>query len=643
MCLSPIRIPNPSRRFVAGVSAPYLYVPCRKCSECRKREQDDWFVRAYMEFLRVKRAGGDVWFPTLTFNDEHLPWYVDDDHGFSCQCCDVDLIKRFRDHFRVLLQRAVPNQDIKEIRFEFVTEYGGERGRIHHHALIFVPFHVDARVMVSCLERAWSYRLEPVYEDYVLKRGPRKGETVRRHKKVHGVEVLKKVPKNGFVMWSKKGMKINDSRGIRYVQKYITKPARWIKEYGIEEYEARLKRDIVELCDMSVDYGCFRADLRDRAYQRECNIWRYQRDNILSHLDLFHCEDMLRRIAKYIPHTLRFNRIDAEPADLHERIDRALEKLRYWRSVKPRHLQSTSFGLDGVDYFKNEDGSWNLDSLEDGRISLADPRFGQFRFVDPKHPNFLYHMPTYYANKIFKTKDAFGLMVCNDVFDAVYAPRYRRAVSLLESGFAPYFGTFEDFALHLSPLSLSDEQLRRSYDDLQALLSGRSVRDLAMFQLVYDARVMSAALGYLRDVVSDDVFERYKGIRLWRVLALPYLYLQKHPEKLRPDPDPERSKNWWRYTYTDDKVADWSYYQRAHSLDEEAIEELSLENLFRPSDLPLESFSDLPEFNGFDYIIDTVRDFENDLSYLKNSAAEYWDEKSDQIAQLCGLKDRIFA
>jgi hypothetical protein len=57
MCLTPLTIGNPSRRFVRG---PLLTVPCGHCKECVERQQDDGFIRSVYESKRVLAKGGAV-------------------------------------------------------------------------------------------------------------------------------------------------------------------------------------------------------------------------------------------------------------------------------------------------------------------------------------------------------------------------------------------------------------------------------------------------------------------------------------------------------------------------------------------------------------------------------------------------------
>lgn len=203
MCKQQILVKNPSRMYVDGLSDMFLRVPCGHCKECLKSMQDDWFVRALFEFKRVKALGGSCWFPTLSYNNANLPYYEDEENNFSCVCFNRKHLKNFRDKLRVYLRRKgyVPDG----IRYIIVPEFGGKKGRPHYHALLFVPFYVDVKDMVSCLKRAWIH---------------------------------------GFVMRSKKGWMIESIQGVQYAMKYTSKLQYWSLKYNIPEYEQFLKDNI---------------------------------------------------------------------------------------------------------------------------------------------------------------------------------------------------------------------------------------------------------------------------------------------------------------------------------------------------------------------------------------------------------------
>lgn len=205
MCLKPIHIVNRSRSFVRGFSSPELVVPCGHCSECRKAQQGDWFVRAYYEYERCKDKGAN-WFLTLTYNDENLPYWHDSDRNFTTPCFNPDHFKSFRSKLRVYLKReGYDCAGLNTIRYIYCCEYGGKRGRPHIHCSLYVPFHVPASVMHRLINKAWIY---------------------------------------GFAMYSKKGMIAQSVRASRYVMKYISKDMSWYKCNRVTEYENDLRHEI---------------------------------------------------------------------------------------------------------------------------------------------------------------------------------------------------------------------------------------------------------------------------------------------------------------------------------------------------------------------------------------------------------------
>lgn len=209
MCLSPIVIPNKSRRFVRGLSRPLLTVPCGHCAECAQRKQDDWFVRAVYETRRVERLGGAVWVPILTYRNEDLPTYHDDEYqadkgGYHIPCFSPVHIKRFRDRLRMYFKRHyhINPSGINTIRYISCSEYGDKKGRSHCHMLLFVPFEVPARFMRDAIDYAWTY---------------------------------------GMVRYSRLGMMATGMRAARYAMKYVAKDMCWANKYRTDDYEHWLK------------------------------------------------------------------------------------------------------------------------------------------------------------------------------------------------------------------------------------------------------------------------------------------------------------------------------------------------------------------------------------------------------------------
>lgn len=201
MCTSPILIKNRSRRYVDGVSKMFFRVPCGHCKECLKSQQDEWFVRAFFEYLRCKNCGGHVFFPTFSYNKEHLPIYSDDVMDYHIPCFSYKHILSLRNKLRVYLTRE--GYDAKGLRFIITSEFGGRRGRPHYHALFFCPFDIRIDKFLQLLQKSWIY---------------------------------------GFVMVSKKhGLEVRSVNGIQYCMKYCSKEQYWTKKYGVDKYIYGLK------------------------------------------------------------------------------------------------------------------------------------------------------------------------------------------------------------------------------------------------------------------------------------------------------------------------------------------------------------------------------------------------------------------
>lgn len=183
MCYRPLRIANPSR-FYHSDQPKYISVPCGYCEDCRRVTQNEWFFRAYMEYMDCIGSGGAVYFPTLTYDDDHLPSVelpVDDDI-LRVGCFSTEHIRSMMRKMRVYLQRD--GYEYKGLKYIVCSEFGDTKGRPHYHMLLFIPF--------------------PLSTDYVL-------------------DLLRKSWVNGFVGVPRFGLKLTDIRGVRYAMKYVTK------------------------------------------------------------------------------------------------------------------------------------------------------------------------------------------------------------------------------------------------------------------------------------------------------------------------------------------------------------------------------------------------------------------------------------
>lgn len=579
MCLTPIKIVNPTRRFVKGLSRVHLYVGCGHCKECLKRKEDDMFVRAYFEYKRCIESGGEVWFPTLTYNDDHLPWYVDDEHNFKCVIVDTKYLKKFRDHFRMNLARA--GYPIDNIRFEFATEYGTEKGRLHHHCLIFMPYKVTQRVMIDCLERAWAYRLDPVKEEHVISKGPRKGQTVLRYVRTKDGRIVKqKVPKYGFIMWSNEWPKtLQNCKAIQYVQKYIHKPSEWLDEYHIPEYEQALKDEISYWESYVPSGGSLSTSEREKHLnwlQEKGIFFRYQALCEKYGLTCYRASD---NYIRYYINTSVNPKIDG--VFIRARLDAAVAKLKEWRSRCRFHLQSTYFGFNGIDECYPD-----VDSLKDGRINLRDHNSDNFEFGG----NFLYNMPQYYFRHIFLEKEQRApddvLYHKNSVYDDVTRARFADSQKRQVDALQPYFQSVSYLSAHLP--HLTQDQVSSIFSMIRDLMNGRSVEQLVLYQTCFQGLCC-----------PDDP----KWCDYWYSHPLDYLLEQAHTE-LYVDPHPLRFR---------DKT-------RAHCQDNDT------------------EWGDLVPFLDFDTVLDIIMDCEYGLGEKVNAAWKAEVKQQQELARFLPKK-----
>lgn len=477
MCLTPVTIGNPTRRFTDGLSRYTLQVKCNHCKDCIKQQQDDWFVRAFFEYQRVKDIG-DAWFVLLTYNDENLPIYEDQENDFVIPCFDNQHLKHFRDTFRMILYRkfereyalshdvptkwskaknmevldwkSLPKEErsikqhecknyssgkVRDIRFMFCPEYGSDYGRSHYHALIFVPFKLDKQEAIGTRSMQWTDGL------------------------------FQRAWQYGFVSFSPEhGATIESENGIQYAMKYTTKDCAWYSKYGVDEYKKMLKKA---------------ADV---------------------------------------------------PDDLE-----AQEKYKNFLKVLPRRYQSTHFGIDGINDFKNEDGTFNLEKCVDGRINLS-----KHGHVPAKGKNeFLYNMPLYYIRKIFYDQDEYGLWQKTEfglqVAQMRYALRQQRKVEKFSAYLSP-----QSFIQHLHGVDATDLFLKyhieneyQLFEHFTTLLAGRSLDSLALYDTVYrgispDESWITAASG----MSADEQLAFFKDNDISFMLAQQHLDREPDPEKM---------------------------------------------------------------------------------------------------------------
>lgn len=97
-----------------------IKLPCNKCKQCKIAKMYKWVNRLTLEIRNQKRNNGNMYFITLTYNNENLEKSKNHIQELS------KWIKRIRGH----------NKNLK-IKYFAVSEIGKEHGRYHHHIILF--------------------------------------------------------------------------------------------------------------------------------------------------------------------------------------------------------------------------------------------------------------------------------------------------------------------------------------------------------------------------------------------------------------------------------------------------------------------------------------------------------------------------
>ena len=133
MCLRPVKMFNQTNTYRSSDRCG-LIVPCGECEECRAARKSDYEFRIYEEMLKCSRAGYNLYFVTLTYNEANLPRVKFRYNEVVCfRRSDVT---KFAERLRkYLLQKY----DVKAISYVFASEFGSHTQRPHYHGNIAVP------------------------------------------------------------------------------------------------------------------------------------------------------------------------------------------------------------------------------------------------------------------------------------------------------------------------------------------------------------------------------------------------------------------------------------------------------------------------------------------------------------------------
>ena len=164
MCLSPIKIYNPSRKIsLYGGQKYQIELPCGQCAECREARRTDIYFRSYYECLDTWRKNGYVYFDTLTYRNEDLP-YVSDfvdrinrGSNFDYSCFNKEDFRLFM--VRLRRQLEYHGFDVKNsLKYFVASEYGSEEytARPHYHVLFFVTGDLDPYILSDYVDKCWQ-------------------------------------------------------------------------------------------------------------------------------------------------------------------------------------------------------------------------------------------------------------------------------------------------------------------------------------------------------------------------------------------------------------------------------------------------------------------------------------------------------
>lgn len=119
---------------ISGNYKKYDIIPCGKCLGCFLEKARDKAVQLSLEKMNPEYKSNEVWFITLTYEDEYLPLhsYVDANTGEVYSGCSVEL-----KDLQNWIKKIRINHPDKNIRYMAAREYGSHTLRPHYHLIIF--------------------------------------------------------------------------------------------------------------------------------------------------------------------------------------------------------------------------------------------------------------------------------------------------------------------------------------------------------------------------------------------------------------------------------------------------------------------------------------------------------------------------
>lgn len=115
--------------------------PCGRCPACLSKQRLDWFIRNKVELQNSTNA----FFVTLTYNDANLPI----SECSKQPCFSVDDIQKFIKRFRKKICTT-------NFKYFLASEYGGELGRPHYHAIFYNVPDEKVSTLSELLAQTWG-------------------------------------------------------------------------------------------------------------------------------------------------------------------------------------------------------------------------------------------------------------------------------------------------------------------------------------------------------------------------------------------------------------------------------------------------------------------------------------------------------
>lgn len=147
MCLSPVTLRINNARY----KNKWVVVGCGKCDECKKKYQNDWSIRLSKE----SECWENVWFITLTYRDECVPYVVDKLTGETHNSVCKEHCQKWLKSYRISYLRE--HNEVVHLKYFLTSEYGPRTLRPHYHMLLFGLDFIEVKKLCSIWEDKYGY------------------------------------------------------------------------------------------------------------------------------------------------------------------------------------------------------------------------------------------------------------------------------------------------------------------------------------------------------------------------------------------------------------------------------------------------------------------------------------------------------